>query len=435
MADAHTVFIFLTFFLAIGTTHIYELSQFYIMSYLTSTCTRAQDIFARRESPHIQPSPDIAMYTPFTGLQNQMTSVARSLVVCTAAAEDLCTAEDPRVGALIGAAALASALGLPFLVLNASPLTRLSLGLEAAKATVVSVPAPVIASLGYGALFREGFREGFAFLHRFNGGSEGGVLAWMEPEQQDVVRFLPHLAARILDGHYDLVVPRRTSFPSEADVAAGAAQYHAERFASLYLDAQMAACVANPPAMDWFFGVLLVRASFAQRWIQSPRPYEPRPVAMLLPLLHALDAGARLDTPEVSFVSTPRATAMAAWAVATSLVDPAAVSAAAAKAGQAHTQITSGTVVGANPSAPSDAGGRGPSLEVVENQWEHLQTTILQVTDSIRTLAAAAQRGAQSARVTTSEPQAATPYSDRKYALEDILPVSAVAAMRNTQPR
>ena len=373
-------------------------------------------------------------------------SSSTPLIICTAAQFD--SAEDPRVGALIGAAALASALGVPFLVLNSSTLERLSLGLAAAKAIVVETTG-IRGAVADGSALREALAEGCRRL-----GTVEGVLAFMEPEQQDIVRWLPHLATSLFEGRADIVVPRRSASPTDSSAASAdcAAQHHAEAFGKLYFDAQLSAIAgraAPPPQLDWFFGVLLVRSSVVRRWISPAAPYEPRAVAFLLPLLQTIKAGARLETPEVNYVSTPRATAMAAWAACTALVDPAAVNPAQMAAGQVPGQPLPPTD---STAADGSNGVRGPSLTEATRQWERLASTIRQVGDEIRSLAgssavsfpasgsngSAASSGDSSAsaakHASTAADGAQGDGSRFSYRLEDLLPKSAIEAMRQ-QPQ
>mgnify|MGYP006156359709 CR=1 FL=1 len=226
------------------------------------------------------------------------------VLVCTAAWFEDPT--DPRIGTLIGAAALASALNVAFLVLNGSPLERLAQGLISTGAMVVPTQLPPAAVANGGSALRAALREGLSIL---NAGEEA-VIAWIEPDQQDAVRWLPHLASLILNGPVDIVVPRRAD-AGGATAACGYPpdQLAAERFGNLYLNQLVAAWTAGAGAagtaaaaaaaaaasgavapvsmgVDWFFGVLLVRASVAARWVQSDE-HEPRTVALLLPFLEA----------------------------------------------------------------------------------------------------------------------------------------------------
>ena len=358
-------------------------------------------------------------------------------IICTAACFD--SAEDPRVGALIGAAALASALGIPFLVLNASTLERLSLGLAAVKAIVVPAKPELVSDPSGGATMREALLEGWRRL-----GNAEGTLAWMEPEHQDVVRWLPNLATAIFEGRADVVVPRRAAPPTEAVAVSAdcAAQHHAEAFGSLYFDAQLAAVASavRPPKLDWFFGVLLVRSSLVRGWVLPATAYEPRAVAFLAPLMQLLKTSASLETPEVNYVSTPRATAMAAWAACTALVDPAAVNAAqiAQNAASSDAQLHRHGGIAVDGGAARAC----PTLAETTKQWERLARTIQLVGEEIRNLSTptdapdAASPSANASQAGASSALDVGPSADgqsgggSRYRLEDLLPKSALEAMR-----
>jgi hypothetical protein len=130
-----------------------------------------------------------------------------------------------------------------------------------------------------------------------------GFLAWMEPDQDDFVRFVYHLTAELIDQQADVAAPRR---PPNSLAGYPPEQVHAETLGNLYLNALLASHSASlaaysstqqsPPkaaSLDWFFGPVVIRASLAHHWhsCSIALQHEPRTVALLTSLLTAVSAG------------------------------------------------------------------------------------------------------------------------------------------------
>jgi len=311
-----------------------------------------------------------------------------TLILCTATQCE--SASDPELNAVVGAAELASALGLTFVVLDASPVAAVAEALSNARATVISA-APADAC--------ETFRAALCAAAAMTAGD--GVVAWLEPTQRDLVRFVPRLAAMIREGHADAVLPRRPAGPG---AGYSAAQRHAEAFGNLYLDAELDALrrgAGAPPAppLDWFFGALLLRASLVRLWAEHDAHGPARAAAMLLPLVRALRDGATLAAPAVAYVHAaeqlPRASSGAnatSWPPAppgaSQTTGPSEAPAAAAANANANANGSSlpARLVGAGggpPQAPPDA----PSA--VGHEWSRLSATLTAVAEALRAVATA----------------------------------------------
>ncbi|KAL9191591.1 hypothetical protein ACHAXT_001297 [Thalassiosira profunda] len=95
------------------------------------------------------------------------------------------------------------------------------------------------------------------------------VICFTEPEKVDLINHIHRIAAPILDGSTDVVIPRRNdalfkrTYPIE--------QYHSESFGNLHFDLlakQFEGFRAEGAAtLDWLFGPFALKASLAEHWL------------------------------------------------------------------------------------------------------------------------------------------------------------------------
>ncbi|KAL1520334.1 hypothetical protein AB1Y20_021924 [Prymnesium parvum] len=280
---------------------------------------------------------------------------------------------------VLRASSLASALGLRFVVVTFSPLG------SAAHARLIDSGALALASPPQPSPAAE-LRAAVRAVARLVPAEASSYIAWMEPSQEDFLRFAGHLCAWLDEGRADLVAPRRAA---GGGAAYPAEQAHAEAFGNLYLNALLeshAAAIAAysrlplaPPCVDWFFGPVLLRASFACHWHASPHAmaeHEPRCVASLLALLRAVRAGATLATPEITYVQPSKHHPLGAHGLA--------VHAAAEGEGEA----------------------RASALDGVQQQWLRLSATIRFVSEEIVDMARATVAQVSAAAASEEAPAA-----------------------------
>lgn len=115
-----------------------------------------------------------------------------------------------------------------------------------------------------GAALREGIQLALAAVQERHPDSwQECILAFQEPEKVDMVRRWKDLVAWMKEKDIDIAVPSRSqhtfaaSYPIE--------QYHAERFANLYLNSLGA--VAGLPTLDWTMGPIAFKAKWATEWL------------------------------------------------------------------------------------------------------------------------------------------------------------------------
>lgn len=317
-------------------------------------------------------------------------------VVCvTAACVDHET--DPLLVSLVRTAELASALGVTFFVFNSSSLPGVSARLAACHAVVYDAPPQGKEEAASGNAMRNALRAAGSLL-----GTEDGVLAWMEPDKHDFVRFVPNLAQEIIERKADVVAPSRppdchaSGYPPE--------QAHAEAFGALYLNTFLAAhsasisensggrTGASSVRIDWFFGPIVLRASVAGHWLSST--HKQSTLALLLPLLAAVRAGAQLSTTQIGYLHTAR-------------YEP--------------TLLEGG--------APAPVPILPPTVESVQRQWLRLSSTVTLVAESIRQMATAtatelatASAAATAATAAAAPGQAEATGAYAQYQLQALLP-------------
>ena len=325
-------------------------------------------------------------------------------VVCTCLGAN----EDALYPTVLRAAGLASALGIRFMVLTFYPLPA------ASQTSLIDVGALVYAAppqTSPGAELRVTIMAATQLV------TADAYVVWMEPSQDDFVRFAAQLTSMMEDSDcVDIIMPTRGATSGSAYPAQ---QVHAEALGNLYLNTLLASHSATIAAysqrpsksaqVDWFFGPVVMRASLAHHWHSSssaPLPDEPRTKSSLISLLRAVRAGAKLATPEIAYVHRPSSL---------QLVQPA------------------GSVGGGRVATPP--AGESIAIEDVQYQWFRLEATIRAISDEIRELARAtvAQTMAHSAATQeaavagggaplSSATQAPPPQGETTYNLHELLP-------------
>lgn len=284
-------------------------------------------------------------------------------LVCTC----LGAGEECHLTNVLHASVIASALGVRFMVVAFSPLSSdAHTCLAGAGAVVYSAPSQP----SPGAELCNTILTASQLLSS----TPDAFIAWMEPDQEDFVRFAAHLAAQLEEGNVDVIAPVRPSnistYPAE--------QAHAEALGNLYLNKLLASHSATiaayskrpskPLQIDWFFGPVVMRAAVAHFWHGEKITHqqkELRTVTSLLALLHAIRAGAKLSTPEISYVH------LGARSPRMQVID------IAGRDGEFSSQMV-------KDSSPTTG-----SAESVLKQWLRLSTTIQLVSEEILEMARA----------------------------------------------
>ena len=179
----------------------------------------------------------------------------------------------------------AKALGIPLLLVDASP-PEVRTELEKAGATVHAQ-----ARAGRkGAALREAIETARSTL------PADGVICFQELEKVEMIGLNREVAAHLRRCDADICVPRREdaafrrSYPIE--------QYHQETFANLFLDSLGA--LVGLPSLDWTFGPVAFRASAAHHWLHNTGELWD---AQIVPYVRGHRwGGARVETLSVSYV-------------------------------------------------------------------------------------------------------------------------------------
>ena len=162
--------------------------------------------------------------------------------------------QDVRLKLGIEACRKAKSLGVPLLLVDASP-PEVRAALEEAGATVHQQTAKG----RKGAALRECVELARAVL------PADGVICYQELEKVEMVGLQREVAAHIARSGCDVCVPKRAdsffkrTYPIE--------QYHQENFANLYLNT-LGVAAGLPDHLDWTFGPVAFRASAAVHWLQ-----------------------------------------------------------------------------------------------------------------------------------------------------------------------
>mmetsp|Transcript_21726 Transcript_21726/g.35862 ORF Transcript_21726/g.35862 Transcript_21726/m.35862 type:complete len:280 (+) Transcript_21726:71-910(+) len=179
---------------------------------------------------------------------------------------------------------VATALGVQLLLVDASP-EPVREALKLAGATVL----PQTYKGRKGAALREVVSAAAAQL------PPDGVICYQELEKVEMIPLQAEVAHYIIRSGSDFCVPRRAdslfqqSYPIE--------QYHSENFVNLYLDA-----LANEigfPSVDWTFGPVAFRASYAQEYLDFDGELWD---AQIVPMIRAfVRLGARVSSCVVEY--------------------------------------------------------------------------------------------------------------------------------------
>ncbi len=162
--------------------------------------------------------------------------------------------DDVRCQLGIEACKRAKALGIPLLLVDASP-PEVRAALEQAGAIVHRQTRPG----RKGAALRECVEIAQSNL------PADGVICYQELEKVEMIGLQREVAAHVRRSGADVVVPRRedTAFRRSYPIE----QYHQENFANLFLDS-LGAKVGLVAGLDWTFGPVAFRASAARHWLQ-----------------------------------------------------------------------------------------------------------------------------------------------------------------------
>ena len=197
--------------------------------------------------------------------------------------------EDVRLKLGLDACRKAKALGVPLLLVDASP-PEVRAALEEAGA-VVHVQT---AKGRKGAALRECITLAHSVL------PPDGVVCFQELEKVEMVGLQREVAAHIHRSGCDVCVPKRSdasfkkSYPIE--------QYHQENFANLYLNT-LGVQAGLPDGIDWTFGPVGFRASAARHWLQCEGELWD---AQIVPFVHAARwHGARVTSLELEYAHPP----------------------------------------------------------------------------------------------------------------------------------
>jgi len=161
--------------------------------------------------------------------------------------------DDTRCQLGLQACRTATALGLPVLLVDASPPQ-----VHAALKETGAIVLPQTAKGRKGAALRE------AVAHAVERLPDDGIICYQELEKVEMVRLQPQVAEAIRAQGADVCVPRRedgafhSSYPIE--------QYHSENFVNLYLDAL--GKQVGLPSIDWTFGPVAFRCSIAIHFLR-----------------------------------------------------------------------------------------------------------------------------------------------------------------------
>ena len=192
--------------------------------------------------------------------------------------------EDTRCQLGLQSVRRAAALGIPLLLIDASP--------PDVRAALVEAGAVVRQQTRKGkkgAALREAIEAAVAML------PADGIVCYQELEKVEMIALQREVAAHMLRSGADICVPRREdalfrrSYPIE--------QYHSENFVNLYLDSVGAA--AGLPTLDWTFGPVAFRVSMAHHWLNFEGELWD---AQIVPFVNAaLHHGARVEGLQVSY--------------------------------------------------------------------------------------------------------------------------------------
>ena len=189
----------------------------------------------------------VAGHMPSTSLKQ---SADPSYVVCSPTYYP--TTDDDRFKLGLAACERAKALGVPLLLVDASP-AHVKAALRDAGADVRDQTFKG----RKGAALRECIHIARGML------PDNGVICFQELEKVEMIGLQRTVANHVITTDCDVCVPRREdslfqrTYPIE--------QYHSETFANLGLDALGRAI--GLPALDWTFGPVALRASMAEHWL------------------------------------------------------------------------------------------------------------------------------------------------------------------------
>ena len=196
--------------------------------------------------------------------------------------------DDPRFAIGLEACRRAKSLGVPLLLVDASP-PDVREALREAGADVHEQTRKG----RKGAALREAVELAHARL------PEDGVICYQELEKVEMVGLQRDVASHVSRSGCDVCVPRREdtlfrrSYPIE--------QYHSEHFANLYLDALGGA--VGLPSLDWTFGPVAFRNSAASFWLRNEGELWD---AQIVPFVRAARwGGARVEVLQVQYSHPP----------------------------------------------------------------------------------------------------------------------------------
>lgn len=178
--------------------------------------------------------------------------------------------DDVRLQLGLEACRKAKALGVPLLLVDASP-PEVRAALEEAGA-VVHVQT---AKGRKGAALRECIQLAHSVL------PPDGVVCFQELEKVEMVGLQHKVAAHIARTGCDVCVPKRADGAFKATYPIE--QYHQENFANLYLNT-LGVQAGLPDGIDWTFGPTGFRASAARHWLQCEGELWD---AQIVPFVHA----------------------------------------------------------------------------------------------------------------------------------------------------
>lgn len=150
----------------------------------------------------------------------------------------------------------AKKLGIPLLLIDASPADVKAALLEAGATAVL----PQTFTGRKGAALRECVHVARSVL------DDDGVIAFQELEKVDMIGLQRSVAQHLWRSGFDVVVPGRADALFKATYPIE--QYHQETFANLYLNT-LGVAAGLPDHIDWTMGPVALRATMARHWLED----------------------------------------------------------------------------------------------------------------------------------------------------------------------
>lgn len=125
------------------------------------------------------------------------------------------------------------------------------------------------------------------------------IIIWMEPEKYPLVPFLPQLVAPVMNGEFDLVIPRRRSLRS----------YPAYQMAKELEGNHEVASMTGRPDLDLWSGPRIMNRKAATLFTHYRGQFGDRWESIFIPVVETLSMGLRVGSVTVDYVHPPEQTA------------------------------------------------------------------------------------------------------------------------------